>query len=936
MKYSSKFSTNNPRYQYHKLRILHLNAQGLKCKFLELKSLADRHKPHIIVVNECRMDFSKVRMNLPNYERITHSIAPHLTTAMYVTREIRWSQTDVAPGTEERDRVIEGVAINLTYDHLTGESIKIKGVYIPHRSEHIETAALNDELENIITEAPNITIGDLNLKMIALNQTRDEGTGILVRDLCNSNVCTIHHTGLPSRPNSAGKGILDAAIFSHDAQAFDTITCRQITSVGSDHMPWILDLNIVVDIEKTLVRNTRAIANNQEHRQQFQQTLWDKTTHLSNEIISDVECEEYILQLEKAITETLDEYAPLHENNRRDQLPEQINKLIDERNEAKRKAWRLRFNQDRVTEQRRTYNRLKRLVQQALAEYNNDKWKRLINNPQDNRAQMWRIQRNLKAPVQRLPHIEGCNSEKETVDALLEAAIVTEVEIKEEDKGTEKTTPFQPLDPTSIEEIKFELKRFKNRKAPGPDKIKADVLKLLGNPFLIKYKVIADYLLMTGYYPNRWKIGECIFLHKTGKNHRDAKSYRPITLLNIMGKLYERLLLSRLRQTADRLQTPFQHGFTKQRGTGTQILRTGKFITDALEAKESVAMVSTDLSKAFDSINHEGLTKKLQTADVPNNVIKVIENYLSGRKTYGRFRTTNGEVKPVPHGVPQGSILGPVIFNLYVHDIWNQRDHIRGLKLSQYADDLCIINRSPDPDCATHRAGWAADTVIDYYRRWGLKCNVDKTECAMFTHKRNYRRTIRIKEEVIEYKNSIKYLGVHLDKTMTMGKQTDYVVQKARRARGALAPIIGWHAKTDLTVKLAVIQACLLPILDYGVVQLLSRYSKSNLLKIERQYRMALKTAGQFPRRLETAILWDMLDWDPWHLRAQDLNEDMLRRLREMHIDDLETPGEAYFRYGQHNPLLTNTRLGEISYVPKKDRSRLLSKRTTAPRPHRL
>lgn len=587
-------------------------------------------------------------------------------------------------------------------------------------------------------------------------------------------------------------------------------------------------------------------------------------------------------------------------------------------------------------ELKRAYNHLKLLVQQALIEYTNEKWTKIIDNPQNNRAQLWRIQRNLKAPIQRLPHIEGCNSEKETIEALVDAAIVTEAEIHDENKGTEKTTPFQPLDPTSTDEIRFALRRFKNKKAPGPDKIKVDALKLGGDPFLVRYKVKADYLLLTGYYPNKWKIGECIFLHKSGKNHRDAKSYRPITLLNIMGKLHERLLLSRLRQTADRLQPPFQHGFTKNRGTGTQILRTGKFITDALEAKESVAMVSTDLSKAFDSINHEGLTKKLQAADVPNNIIKLIENYLSDRKTYGRFRTTNSNERPVPHGVPQGSILGPVIFNLYVHDVWDQRDRIRGLKLSQYADDLCILNRSSDPNSATQRVGWAADTIIDYYHRWGLKCNVDKTECAMFTHKRNYRRTIRIKDKTIEYKKSIRYLGVHLDKTMTMGKQTDHVIQKARRTRGALAPIIGWHAKTDLTVKLAIIQACLLPILDYGVVQLLSRYSKSNLLKVERQYRMALKTAGQFPRRLETSVLWDMLDWDPWHLRAQDLYEDMLRQFREMHIEDLYTPGAAYIGYGQHNPLLTNTRLGEINYVPRKDRSRLLSKRATAPRPHRL
>ncbi|GBP16307.1 RNA-directed DNA polymerase from mobile element jockey [Eumeta japonica] len=239
---------------------------------------------------------------------------------------------------------------------------------------------------------------------------------------------------------------------------------------------------------------------------------------------------------------------------------------------------------------------------------------------------------------------------------------------------------------------------FKNKKAPDPDKIKADALKLGGYPFLIRYKSIANYLLLTGYYPSRLKIGEYIFLHKANKNQQNAKSYRPITLLNVMGKLHKYLPMSHLRQTADRLQPLFQHGFIRNRETGTQILRTGKFITDTLEAKESVTMVSMDLWKAFDFINHEGLMKKLQTADIPNKIIKVKKNYLSSCKTYGCFRTNNGDEKSVPQGVSQVSSLGPVTFNLYVHDIWDQWGCTRGLKLSQYADDLCILNRSPNPN----------------------------------------------------------------------------------------------------------------------------------------------------------------------------------------------------------------------------------------------
>ncbi|CAK1602638.1 unnamed protein product [Parnassius mnemosyne] len=119
----------------------------------------------------------------------------------------------------------------------------------------------------------------------------------------------------------------------------------------------------------------------------------------------------------------------------------------------------------------------------------------------------------------------------------------------------------------------------------------------------------------------------------------------------------------------DWLQPPFRQGFTRARGTATQIVCTGKTITDALANGNSVSMISTDLSKAFDSINHKALIKKLQDKDVPTNITKIIENYLADTQLKGRFRTTETEEKPILHGMLQGSILGPLAFNLYVHDI---------------------------------------------------------------------------------------------------------------------------------------------------------------------------------------------------------------------------------------------------------------------------
>ena len=188
----------------------------------------------------------------------------------------------------------------------------------------------------------------------------------------------------------------------------------------------------------------------------------------------------------------------------------------------------------------------------------------------------------------------------------------------------------------------------------------------------------------------------------------------------------------------------------------------------------------------------------------------------------------------------------------------------------------------------------------------------------------------------ITIKSCIKYLGVHLDKRLSMNKHAEYTVRKAKQARGMLGPIIGYYSNCSINTKLAVIQACLLPVLDYGVVQLLPRFSKTNLLRLERQYRMALKAAGQFPRQIPTEMLWDMLDEDPWHLRVADLHADMLNKLSTLCVPDINTHDAPYLRYGQHNPALTTSRMGEIEYLPKLERSKPVSKRTGPRRDLRL
>ncbi|GBP32539.1 RNA-directed DNA polymerase from mobile element jockey [Eumeta japonica] len=127
------------------------------------------------------------------------------------------------------------------------------------------------------------------------------------------------------------------------------------------------------------------------------------------------------------------------------------------------------------------------------------------------------------------------------------------------------------------------------------------------------------------------------FCIKASTDHRHASSYSPITLLNIIGKLCEQLILRGLTATVERLQPRFQYGFTKAKGTATKILRTSKIITYSLANGDSVSIISSDLSKDFDSIDHKGLIKKLQDKNVSNDSYshstRITSAYLTKPKT---------------------------------------------------------------------------------------------------------------------------------------------------------------------------------------------------------------------------------------------------------------------------------------------------------------
>jgi len=349
---------------------------------------------------------------------------------------------------------------------------------------------------------------------------------------------------------------------------------------------------------------------------------------------------------------------------------------------------------------------------------------------------------------------------------------------------------LQPMDDIeiSLEEVKEKLKKINVNKSSGPDGIHPRILYELRDELAYPLVKMFNLSIRSEELPRDWRSANITAVYKKGKKSA-VNNYRPISLTCILCKVMETIIRDKIMKyfMDNGLFTDRQFGFLKGRSTVVQLLQILDHWTELLEAGGRIDVIYTDLEKAFDKVPHRRLLSKLRTYGIHDNAINWIKAFVTNRIQRVKINDSMSDWEEVLSGIPQGSVLGPLLFIIYINDLVDQCEN--GANIYLFADDAKIykqVSKLEDKIVLQQ----CVDSFMEWTERWLVKVNVNKCKVMSFYNRTNLNvkaeTTYMMGPSQLEAVDNMKDLGVTFDVNL---KFTDHVNDKVNKAYGMLGII---------------------------------------------------------------------------------------------------------------------------------------------------
>ena len=432
------------------------------------------------------------------------------------------------------------------------------------------------------------------------------------------------------------------------------------------------------------------------------------------------------------------------------------------------------------------------------------------------------------------------------------------------DPPSKGASPFSSMgditvDPKGVTKL---LDGLNVHKASGPDGLNARVLKECSNEISPILALIYNESLARGEVPDEWRQANVSPVFKKGEKY-DAANYRPVSLTCICCKTLEHILVSNINKhiALDSILADCQHGFRSQRSCETQLVQFVHDIISNLDGAVNRGHKQTDLiimdfAKAFDKVPHRRLLHKLEYYGIRGSTHKWINSWLSGRTQQVVLDGQASDPVPVLSGVPQGSVLGPVLFLLFINDL---PDNIRS-SVHLFADD-CVLYRNIHSlqDCLTLQEDltslgqWEAD--------WQMKFNVANCHSMRVTRHQYHKQILfdySLHNQTLENVQSAKYLGITITDNMDWGQHVSEISSKATKTLGFLRRNLAFAPRSTKEVAY---KTLVRPKLEYAA-PIWSPHLKLQINQIEKVQRTAARwTCRRWRNTSSVGEMLDELDW---------------------------------------------------------------------------
>ena len=800
-----------------KLSVYYTNADTLSNKINILAEQVHKMKPHIICVTEVkpknyRYALQSCEIKIQGYTLYENLSEQGRGICIYIDEKLSAIQTDIETyGSEE--------CIWIEIKGEGQENLIVGCVYRSPNSSEENNLKINKMVQNLDCSKKILMMGDFNYKEIVWsdpdNVHATEPKAELFLESTRDSFL-YQHIQEPTRHRGEQKRNILDLVFTTDDSA-DNIQLNPPLG-NSDHcsIVWEVEMNFKVTEQAKKYFNYNK-ANYSAMKEDILAVDWQ--SNLSNKNV-----EEAWNTLHEKLEATCRKNIPISEPKKGRKRPLWMNKTALAKVKKKHEAWK-RYLQSESGEAYLEYTRARNQAKWHTRKAQRIYEQKIAKEAKKNPKQFWSYVNSKRKSQVNIPDLDitdDKNPPKTTNDdekaELLNQyfkKVFTDEDLQKIPNAKKKRieNTLKDIEITQ-EEVLKRLKALNQNKSPGPDNIHPRILKELSHELSLPLTLIFKKSLENGNLPKSWKDGHIMPIFKKGNKHK-VENYRPVCLTSICCKILESIIREKImvHLIHNKLISKNQHGFLIGRSTLTQLIETLEEWTSMLDKNDNLDVLYCDFKKAFDSVPHKRLMVKINSFGIEGNVGKWIENFITGRRQRVCIKDSKSTWVDVTSGVPQGSVLGPLLFVLYINDLPEAITCLSKL----YADDTKIyqaVNNAKDAEIFQENIKQLWNWSIE----WQLHFHPDKCH-ILHLGKANIEKSYYMgagdmsPHTHLKSTDEEKDLGVVVDNQLKFSSHCDKIVNTANKLLGIMRRAFSFLDRTTFSL---VYKGIIRPVIEYA------------------------------------------------------------------------------------------------------------------------